>query len=353
MSAAGNDDRAAWLPRLRVVLCAGLVLAAIVLANRLVEQLHEEPTDVLDAGSRHELSVQPFGLERTIKLPSLDVMVHVGAPVRTLDEELVDHGTAASGRDLRAPDGGSLVPISWSFANANGNGFVDPEPITLRLADKDESVELESVTANRTEPSTLVTARNFVVAFEKELDNDDLRLEVEYDGLTQVLDVGSGDIDAGRAQPLYEAERFLLTGCEIPQDNCDWDPVGDRRGLRPLLGSLIVEPVPLSAWDRKLGWADDGTLWATVPVRAYAPDARTDSGATLLARELSALEVTLNGEHAERQEGSRSGSGSPNGNVVFVVPADQASGRLEVRTVLTLENDQKLSLVSRARLRPA
>lgn len=348
-----TENHRGWVDPLRILVSVGLVITAFVLGNRLVDQLHEEPVDVLDVGTTRPMAATVYGQEHTVRLPQWDVIVNVATPARTLAHELFDDATGESQNDVRAPDGGSLVPVTWHLAPSKAAGFENSEPIDLRLVSDTDSIELASLRPGRMAPEEFLVEHQVVAALDGDLHLDDLRIEVDYDGITQVLHVEAGDIDADRAQPLYETDRFLLTGCGKVEDGCHWTATSATNGIEPLLGAFIVEPVTLTAWDEELGWAKQGSLWATMQLRAYAPHAGTTSGDVVPSRKLSAPKITLEGERPARRAGLTGGDSSSTGTVVFAVPVDQAPGRLVVRTVMTLDDGQKMPLRASAHLKPA
>lgn len=351
---ATETVRARWVLRLRVLLSVGLAIAAVILGNRLIAHMQEDPVDVLEAGTLQPLAVRPYGQEHTVRLPTYDVVLNVGVPVRTLDHELLDHESATSGLDVRAPEGGSLLPLSWRFTRHEDGEIEDSERIQLRLVTDDESVDLESFVAAFEGREHVVAERRTVIAFDDELDSDDLRIEVTFDGVTQVLHVGSGDVETGSAQPLYEPERLVHTGCETIEDNCGFEAADSSDELVPMLGRVVVEPPSLRAWDPDLGWAEDGTLWARASIRCYDPDALDASGNFLLSRRMSTPKFTLAGKRPARQVGlTPSRVGSSTGTLVFAVPADQAPGKLVVRTTVTLKGGLTMPVRATTNLEPA
>lgn len=348
-----TENHRGWVDPLRILVSVGLVITAFVLGNRLVDQRHEEPVDVLDVGTTRPMAATVYGQEHTVRLPQWDVIVNVAAPARTLAHELFDDATGGSQNDVRAPEGGSLVPVTWQLAPSKAAAFESSEPIDLRLVSDTDSIELASLRPGQMAPEEFLVEHQVVAALDGDLHLDDLRIEVEYDGITQVPHVEAGDIDADGAQPLYETDRFLLTGCKAVEDGCQWTTPSTTNGIEPLLGSFIVEPVTLTVWDEELGWAKPGSLWATMQVRAYAPHGRATSGDPVPSPKLSAPKITLEGEHPARRVGLTGGDRSSNGTVVFEVPADQPSGKLAVRAVVTFQGGATMPVHTAAHLKPA
>ncbi len=74
----------------------------------------------------------------------------------------------------------------------------------MRLIAGDTTIPLGSATLPRPgQTSDSPDEGSIVVALSHDVEIDDLSVEVEYDGLTQIVDVASGEIDAGVAQALY------------------------------------------------------------------------------------------------------------------------------------------------------
>lgn len=146
--------------------------------------------------------------ERTaVVTPAGRLSVSFADPVTRLDEDQTTDLTARS-----APDGGSFVPVVWSFVDDKIFGeltrlFGDREPLEVRLVAGRKKYPL-------TPPDSGPGNQAEYVAVEGNA--KDLSLEVTYDGLTQTLDVGTGKLDKGAAAGLYELPKTKIKIKDCP-----------------------------------------------------------------------------------------------------------------------------------------
>lgn len=344
-SAAEDKPRPTWMSALRELLSVVLAMTALVLATRLFGELSDGHVDVLAAGETLPLSSAPYGVRHTVMLPGYEIELTLGQPLDSLDYEFVEHSdTDSSGdlaQELKSSDGGSLVPLAW---RALPTGEVtSPSDAEIRLVVGDETVMLDrrklGVSVNS---SMYFEWQPMVVALSGKFDGDDLTVEVEFDGLTQVLDVGSGEIDAGVAHALYEPLRSFDTGCVEVEDDCGFAAVSAKQPFHPYSLGFIASQVTLYPWDKNLGWAAEGSLWAGVRIHssgAYGTDAA--GNITLDARQ-SAPHVSLDGRPLAAREGLKGGSDSTFGWATFQVDSEVAPKILEIRQIITLGNGIKM-----------
>ncbi|MCD4525391.1 hypothetical protein [Nocardioides sp. cx-173] len=296
-----------------------------------------------DVGEILPLRAEPPGQPVTVQLPGSEVTVTVGAPVATLDHELLeveyDDPRWEDDQDLVAPDGGTLVPLSWR-ARALG-GLMregDPTPIRIRLLAGDEGVDLTEIVLDGTSASMDADdQRPVVVAFAGRHEVEDLTIEVEYDGLTQTGHVDSGDIDAGVAQPLYDDEDDFTAGCAEVEDRCELSVVDPRSPRRPDSATLTASYLTLYPYDRALGWAEEGTLWAGVRLHVFGTSGVVDArGGYWSVLRFPAPKVTLDGAEPVRREDLGDAERDTYGRVVFQVDADQDPRELTIEATFPL-----------------
>ena len=323
---------------------AALTVAAVVLTVLVWRAVADGPTEAADVGEAIALETAPYGRELTVELPGSDVTFVVGAPVDSIDHELLDveydDPRWSDYQDLVAPDGGSLVPITWSTHALGGFGREDdPTPIKLRLAAGDQRVDLTSVALDGT--SATIDAfepRSVAVALDGGLDTDDLTVEVEYDGVTQTADVATGEVDAGVAQALYDGSRSYTAGCTEVLDRCSFGAADPASPWRPGRANFIASHVTLYPYDARLGWAAEGTLWAGVRLQLFGADSVENAAGRywLIARQ-SAPSVTLDGAEPVHRDGLPASRFDTSGRVVFRVDADAEPRELTVDQVIALK----------------
>ncbi|KQZ70678.1 hypothetical protein [Nocardioides sp. Root151] len=341
------------------IVTAALMVAAVVLSVRLAGELRDDPVDVLEVGKTLPLDASPYGTEQTVLLPGSEVTVSVADPTDALDHDLVsydfDDPRSSRYRDLHAPKGGSLVPVTWRIRAIGGFGREnDPNPIEIRLAAGDQRVTVDSVKLE--DPSDTLDALDpqfVVIALRGKLAPDDLRIEVEYDGLTQVVDVASGTIDAGVAQALYEPQRHYDAGCTEVEDDCNVVAAKPGQALLPAGAGFTASYLTLYPYDSDLGWADEGSLWAGVLLQMFGGYAEDRAGNSFYVTRQSGPLFTLDGRRAVHRQRLSGGRSTTSGRVVFRVDVDAAPRELAFRQVFTLaERAGTLSVRARLPLRP-
>ncbi|MCD4525395.1 hypothetical protein [Nocardioides sp. cx-173] len=341
-----------------MVAIAALAVAALVLAVLVWRANAGDASETADVGEMVPLETDPYGRAITVRLPGTDLTFVVGAPVDVVAHEMLDveydDPRWEDGQDLQAPDGGTLVPLGWRFDAPGGllsDG--DPAPIELRLVAGDRTVELDRVDLGHDDVVSY-DPRMLAVGVGGDLDVTDLSLEVEYDGLTQTVDVSTGKVDAGVAQALYEQERSLTAGCTEVEDRCALAAADPASSLRPSPPNLTASYVSLYPYDPVLGWADDGTLWAAVRLQILGVSVHNAAGDSWKVRRYSRPSVSLDGAQPVRRDGLEADAHDSYGSVVFRVDADTAPRVLTVEQVLMLSGpgERRLPVVLRRQLAP-
>lgn len=173
-----------------------------------------------------------------------------------------------------------------------------------------------------------------VIAVDGEVTLDDVTVEVGYDGVVQSLDVESGEIDAGPAQPLYEPEQHLAASCDA-EATCALMAPPDSP-LRPDRQNFDPSWLSLSPYVEGLGWAEEGTLWASVQLQLFGVLGVADrAGGYRRVRSQEPAVITLDGADPVRNEleGSRARD-LLTGSVVFSVSDTPRALRIERSLVL-------------------
>ncbi|KQZ70661.1 hypothetical protein [Nocardioides sp. Root151] len=351
------QTRPTWVPVVLVVLSVALVIAAVRLGTHLADELRDDPVDVLAAGETLLLESPPYAEMHTVIVPLNKVDVAVGRPLDSLDHEFIaydkDDSRRKTQRALHAPEGGSLVPVSWSIRPTGGLASGLAIATEIRLVAGGEKVTIGSVRLG--DPSTGQTSyeqHDVVVALPGDLDTDDLKIEVEFGGQTQVLDVATGEIDAGVAQALYEPEPNFDASCHAVEDNCQYVPASADQQFHPIQGRFTASQVTLYPWDAELGWADEGTLWAGVRISSFSALGTDAAGNVVIDRRQAPPRVTLDGRPPVGREGLKGGEGSTSGRAILRVEADDEPKLLRIQTVITLGNGVKMPVEARLPLQP-
>lgn len=175
--------------RRAVALALGLLLPLAACSNEIPDSPGTSPGDVIEARN--------VGLEtgkRSIVLtPAGRLVVRFGDPVPRLERDQTSDLTSRT-----APEGGSFVPVVWSFQD-DIYGEIE------RLFGERRALEVELVAGGERyslsppDPGSNKTAEYVAV----EGAADELTLEVTYDGLTQTVDAETGERESGVAEALY------------------------------------------------------------------------------------------------------------------------------------------------------
>jgi len=207
------------------------------------------------------------GTPLTVNLPRGVLEFIVADPV---DEVLyvpeLDYGHA------EAADGVSLIGIGWSYRPAPWG-----LPRTNALTEKTPSPSAALVVADRPydlgpllslDDDIVAPAEGAVIfAVPGEPDSltvDDFDVQVTYDGLTQSINVATGEKDLGAATTLQVGTPPTSPGADCPDLEGDQSSPGLFLDLVCQINSVTSTPyVP------GLGWADEGTTWLVVTVQDH------------------------------------------------------------------------------------
>lgn len=244
---------------------AGAVLAcALVLGTTACAGDDPVPVaagDVIPASSTAPVAGEPV----YVMLPSGRAAVTVSEPT---DE--VPAAATSDGRELAAADGTVLVGVSWSLDrgaypdNINlqvvspDDVFGQPAPVAMRLVADGTPYDVPDV-GTLAEPVDERTGTAAWVAVPEGAET--WELEVEYDGLTQTVDLGTGDIAPSAADPLYR---------DLPGESTRACDISGAYFASCLVYSGVGYPYSSTA-----GWAAEGRSFAVVSV-SLGEDTPTD-----------------------------------------------------------------------------
>lgn len=337
--ARGAARRPATSAQLWTTVCAALAAAAF--ASNLAADWRADHRHVLAAGDRLPLQSRVHnGQPHEVLVPGTAVDLQVGRPVREMDASLVDLGADRDWSDtapVRADDAARLVPVSWlarPVDNAAGQEVGEQE-IGIRLVAGGRRIDLADGTGRELAAEATGTGTSTLVAVEV----DDLAVEVTFDGVTQRLDVATGELDRGAARGLSTRPRRVDAACPDSRPcqlrtDAAWRPYARR-------ATLTTGPLAPYAWDDELGWAGQGRHWTGVAVRpspmSYVVDRAGKPRSVTGVRDLS---LRLDGQEPERTEGLEGGetySSARPGYAVFAVDDDETPRELSVARTLRLD----------------
>jgi hypothetical protein len=200
-------------------------------------------------------STEVAGEVARVVVPTGTLSVVVGDPL----DGAVPAGRAEDGEDHAATDGRSWVPVSWSFdplAAFPGQAVVSQQPQRTDVALQDADGDAVELPAPYTVDGAAIGDSATSVFYVATSDPTTLRLDVTYDGLTQRLDVATGEVEAGAAAPLYTE----ATGAQ-GLDCGDGQRVRSGGARARIDCDLAVERVPYLPGT---GWAADGRSYAVL-----------------------------------------------------------------------------------------
>jgi hypothetical protein len=305
----------------------GLIL--VVLTSQLVAcgQKHAE----LEAGDVVQARLDDQfdgGRSSTVTLPIGRLLIQADDPV--------DGATADETRTrevVAAPEGAVLLPISWQYdpwASDRLDGIV----ATNHTPEVDLVSEGERYRLPPPERDAERGESFYVVV---DGDAEDTTLEIEFDGVTQSVDLSSGAVDKDRAAALDDIDDEHLR-----KKSCDDEAWFDDRTVNADFVCDLVGPVltPYAAGK----WAPEGTLWLaltlTTRLRLYGMTDLLGSGAQYVAKSVKVrthidddapvFELSSNDE-SDICPSSRVGGCGSSRHLVFEVPEDDPEqGPLDV-----------------------
>ncbi|WP_435770222.1 hypothetical protein [Nocardioides sp. SYSU DS0651] len=178
------------LPR-RVTAALGSLLLLPLLASCGEDPEQVETGDIVPAREDAQFA---DGTESTIALPLGELEVLVGEPADSLSAEETRQLEA-----IDAPEGTSFVPITWQYDSGTFGDYDD-----YLLSDATPVIDLVSRGASYRLPAPEASgsgSESFYVLVDGR--GEDASLEVEFDGVTQTVDLRTGKREADRAKPLY------------------------------------------------------------------------------------------------------------------------------------------------------
>ena len=333
-----------------VKLALTALFAVLVLLVTLAATTSPDSSHVVSVGEQLPLQAAPYnGDVHEVIVPSATVTLRVGQPVEEIDSALVDledvpdaDRAQRSDDPVRATAGATLVPVSWSVrpATSGSSAEIQAVPITIRLVAGERSLDLaDGPLMSLRSPEGETHPPMSLVGVERAAD---LSIEVEYDGVTQTLDIATGELDTGLAAGIDSPTSTIDTGCgEGAGCHLGTDP-GSTWQVDRNDATITVRPLTIRPYDPELGWAASGQRWATVGMHMASASGVRDGERYRSVDRAGPLEVTLDGAEPERSTGLGDDRfvDTRVGSAVFAVDADTPPRELSVDQALTLEGKE-------------
>ncbi|GAA4815506.1 hypothetical protein ACFQ0K_07220 [Nocardioides caeni] len=179
-------------------------------------------------------------------------------------------------RDVRAPKGGGWVGVQVDtpdLTHASIYGFEDFVPLEVAVVADDHRHALPGVSdyLDRNRESWSGSDYTEFVAVADE--DAAVRIEVVYDGLTQVLDPETGELDAGRAAELTVGIDAVtrLDSCGKERWSAPYAPLRATDDGTNSLSQVCQLSYVRQPYHPGKGWAPEGTEWLLVSPAMSAP----------------------------------------------------------------------------------
>ncbi|WP_310526337.1 hypothetical protein [Nocardioides sp.] len=310
-----------------------LVLVIAVLAGGGV-WLSQREQGGLKAGTLVSETASEALVGRTaeVRVPWGTLQVTVSEPIaETEDGKQAGRGASLVGVQV-ALDG----PEDLLVADRLPGGALQDPTFTL-VADEQEYL-LEGLAGWVEDNEIAQVARRQYVAVKGE--PEQISLRVGYDGVDQVVDGLTGDLDRDAAKPLYELG--FASGAQPCADPL-WSPGASDVGEN--VTTCLVTSSAQRPYVAGLGWAPEGKNWMVVTVLTGAPtEFEGPDGTYEVAESTSTYLLDAQGpeESFALNDALPAGAGEDANDpqvVIFEVDPDRPTGQFEVRTRLTGETE--------------
>lgn len=269
--------------RARAVIGSTLLLLSVLLAGCGEAQDSANAGDIINARVDDQFK---DGEEATVALPTGRLLIHAAEPVESASDD-----ETRTRETVDAPEGGSLVPVSWQYdpwAKGRLDAIIDTadNPIIDLVTDGEHY---------RLPPPQLDDegGESFYVIVDGDATNRSL--EIEFDGVIQSVNLATGRTDEGSAAALYDVDEDALK-----KEPCDEEKWFDSATVAAEFSCDLFGPVltPYAAGE----WAPEGSLWLALTLqtemRVYGETNGLGGGARYTARDVK-LKPTIDGEKPE------------------------------------------------------
>lgn len=307
-----------------------VVVIALLIGGGIV--LSRQQNDGLKAGTliSEEASGALVGRSTEVRVPWGRLQVTVSEPLEeTADGKLAGRGSSLIG--VQVALGGSEDLLAAD--HLPDVAFTDP---TFTLVADEKEYVLEDLTGWIDGDEIAQVARRQYVAVKGAPKRVSLR--VGYDGVDQVVDGMTADLDRGSADALYSLD---FAGGAQPCADPVWSPgAGD---VGEVVTKCLVTSSAQLPYVAGLGWAPEGKRWLIVTLLTGAPSEFVGAEGTYKVTESTSTYVLDAVDPEEtfalndaRPEGAAEDENDPQ-VAIFEVTDDRETGRFEVRTKLTGE----------------
>lgn len=210
-----------------------------------------EAGDIVDA--RTDDQFVSDGQASSIALPIGRLEISAGRPTTKLSAD-----DTAQLEAIDAPDGSAFVPITWQYDAGTFGDYdayleSDATPVVDLVADK------ATYRIPAPEPSGSGADSFYVLVAG---DGKDASLEVDFDGVTQSVDLATGDRDEGAAAGLYDLKPRRERTASCTADS-EFDIKPPSRLSDYACSVTRAARLPYAGGQ----WAEDGETWLAVTVR--------------------------------------------------------------------------------------
>lgn len=212
------------------------------------------------------------GRDADVTLPTGTLLINAAEPVDGADADETRNREAVD-----APSGAVLVPITWQYdtwASDRLDGIMQAtETPLVDLVSNGERYRLPP-------PERQAEGgESFYVVVDG--DAEDRSLEIEFDGVTQTVDLTTGSRDEGEAAGLYDINDVKLRKKACDEEVAWFDTLTTAAEFRcDLVGPVLT---PYAAGE----WAPEGSMWLALTLRlemrVYGETNRLGGGARFVA----------------------------------------------------------------------
>lgn len=321
------------MPVRKFIWFLALVLVIATLAGGGV-WLSQREQDGLKAGTLISETASEALVGRTaeVRIPWGSLQVTISEPIEeTEDGRRAGHDASLVGVQV-ALDGPEDLLVADRLPDG---GLQDP---TFTLVADEEEYLLEGLTGWVEDNEIAQVARRQYVAVKGE--PSQISLRVGFDGVDQVVDALTGDVDRDAAEPLYELG--FASGAQ-PCGDPLWSPGASDVGEN--VTTCVVTSAAQRPYVAGLGWAPEGKNWMVVTVLTGAPTEFEGPDGTYEVDD-STSTYLLDAQGPEESfalndalpVGAAEDASDPQ-VVIFEVDPDRPTGQFEVRTRLTGETE--------------
>ncbi len=258
---------------------ACLVLTAPLLAACGGDEGGASVGDVIPARADDQFEK---GKRSSVVLPIGRLDIRLGEPVDEIGSK-----DSRELETLTAPDGATFVPITWQYVEA---GSREVRAYVATSAAPEIDLETDGQSYRLPTPDAGQRGESFYVLVDG--DAEELSVAVDFDGVSQSVDLVTGDRDPGRAGPLYDVKADRLR----PKD-CDSTGWFDDADAAVDYTCDVTGPVLLPYADGR--WAEPGHRWLAITLhtelRQYGL-ADGKGGGAVFGASSTQVEARLGGE---------------------------------------------------------